>query len=654
METISGYCIDFIQNPVQHRIPQEIPFDEKNFQLVDDEVKTLLAKGAIIHTNHEKDEYISTIFIVEKKNGKFRPVINLRYLNDYVRYNHFKQETFKVVVDLLQKNDYMTSVDLQDAYFSVPIHVSCQKFLKFTWRSNMYKFVCLPFGLTSAPFVFTKLLKPVYAMFRQRNIRCSYYIDDSICMSQDEQDCQDKTSTIVDNLEALGFVVNLQKSALAPAQKITFFGFIIDSVEFKVFLTEEKVQKIVLKAKILLEKKVVVVRELASFIGLVINAFYAVFEAPLYYRALERNKLLGLGSEMNYENKVSLTEGSLGQLQWWIDNVQERNGKDIRPSTISIRCRTDASLDGWGAIDLYSDTPVQGRWNSQERLYSINYLELLAIQFALQSLYKETSNVHIEIQSDSITAIKYVNDMGGITSEHMDGVAFSLWSWCMHRNIHVSAIHIPGVLNTADFYSRNFSDSTEWMLKPSVFDRLCSHFLINPDIDLFASRLNHQLDRFVSWFPEPRSFHTNAFSVDWNIFCPYLFPPFNMVGKVLNKLATDKVDKAIIVCPFWRSQAWFPLLLDQLCSFPVRLPRHRNVLTLPHDNTPHPLGKKLKLIAMVISGRRWRVEEFRRELQMLSLSRGEPEHENNTVQLGEAGVFGMISDFRISFDRLRI
>ena len=78
-------------------------------------MKELLKKGAIVESVSEPDEFISTIFIVPKPNGKFRPVINLRYLNEFVHYDHFKQETFKVVLDLLQKNDFLTSVDLQDA-----------------------------------------------------------------------------------------------------------------------------------------------------------------------------------------------------------------------------------------------------------------------------------------------------------------------------------------------------------------------------------------------------------------------------------------------------------------------------------------------------------------------------------------------------------
>ena len=116
-------------------------------------------------------------------------------------------------------------------------------------------------------------------------------------MNQDKAVCRDNTMSIVDTLDSLGFTINYEKSSLVPVQRIVFFGFVIDSVEFKIFLTEEKVQKILTKARLLLQKGVVVVRELASFIGLIINAFYAVLEAPLHYRGLERNKLVGLGYE---------------------------------------------------------------------------------------------------------------------------------------------------------------------------------------------------------------------------------------------------------------------------------------------------------------------------------------------------------------------
>jgi hypothetical protein len=69
-------------------------------------------KGAIVTSYHEKDEFISNIFIVPKPNGKFRPIIFIKKLNYFVLYEHLKQEHFKIVLDLIQRDDYFTSVDL--------------------------------------------------------------------------------------------------------------------------------------------------------------------------------------------------------------------------------------------------------------------------------------------------------------------------------------------------------------------------------------------------------------------------------------------------------------------------------------------------------------------------------------------------------------
>ena len=156
-------------------------------------------------SSSEKNEFISTIFIVPKPNGKFRLIINLRYLNEFIHYDHFKQETFKVVLDLLQKNDFMTSVDMEQAYFSIPMHENYQKYLKFVWNGKLYKFTCLCFGLKSASFVFTKVLKPIFTWFRQQGIRCTYYIDDSLNMNQDEVVCKNNTNTITSTFANIGF-----------------------------------------------------------------------------------------------------------------------------------------------------------------------------------------------------------------------------------------------------------------------------------------------------------------------------------------------------------------------------------------------------------------------------------------------------------------
>ena len=653
LQTISGYYLEFETRPFQNSIPGEIKFSDEQRQIINNEVSDLLEKGAIQHSNWEEKQFISNIFIVPKPNGKYRPIINLKYLNQFMKYEHFKQETFKMVLGLIQEQDFFTSIDLQNAYFSVPINKQFYRFLKFIWNGELWHFICLPFGLSSAPRVFTKILKPIYAWFRQQAIRCSYYIDDSLNMDQNYQVCLKNAKSMVAVLESLGFTINKQKSVLIPTQTITFFGFELDSVRFLVILPEVKVQKIKKFAKWLLQENVITVRVLASFIGLVLNAFYAILEGPLHYRSLERDKILSLCGTLDFGNTLVLSEHSRIDLQWWAYDFDKKNGKRIRPQKVEITCRTDASLAGWGAYDVSSEKSANGRWSLNELGFSINYLELLAVWFALQTLYSDISNKHIEIQCDNVSAVKYVNDFGGMTSHDMDSLASKIWNWCINKNIFISAVHISGVSNVqADFLSRNFSDCTEWQLKRQIFDRLCKQCFL-PDIDLFASRLNRQLDKFVSWFPEVGAYRNDAFSFSWHSFSPYIFCPFNLVGRVVTKIIADGVNKALLIIPHWKSQLWFPMVVANLICFPIRLPRHADLLRLPHNNQTHPMSKRLRMVAVVLSGNSSKVEEFRSQLQTSLPAHGETELGNNMTLLGKSGIFGAYADIPIPLLQLK-
>ena len=80
-------------------------------------------------------------------------------------------ESARTLKDLVRRNDWLVSIDLKDAYLSVPIEEGDRKYLRFTWEERVYEFQCLSFGLSSAPRVFTKLLKPVMALLRQKRLR---------------------------------------------------------------------------------------------------------------------------------------------------------------------------------------------------------------------------------------------------------------------------------------------------------------------------------------------------------------------------------------------------------------------------------------------------------------------------------------------------
>lgn len=82
---------------------------------------------------------------------------------------------------------YMASIDLEEAYLLVTIHPSHRKFLRFQWRRSTFEFVALPFGLATAPFIFTKILRPVLTSIRERGYESVAYLDDFLLLSPSEQ-----------------------------------------------------------------------------------------------------------------------------------------------------------------------------------------------------------------------------------------------------------------------------------------------------------------------------------------------------------------------------------------------------------------------------------------------------------------------------------
>jgi len=153
------------------------------------EVAELLSKGAIVETQVTPESFISQLFLVEKKGGGQRPVINLKCLNQYVRTEHFKMEELHLLPDLLQYQDWMVKMDLKDAYLQVPIHSDHQHLLSFQWEGKTYMFKCLPFGLSSAPRVFTKLFKPLVGFLRQIGCRLIIHLDDILMLHQTRNSC---------------------------------------------------------------------------------------------------------------------------------------------------------------------------------------------------------------------------------------------------------------------------------------------------------------------------------------------------------------------------------------------------------------------------------------------------------------------------------
>ena len=583
LQAIQGYCLDLLACPTQLRAPSEIHLPQEERALVSQEITKLLEKGAITQAPSNQPGFISQLFLVPKKGGGQRPVINLKALNRFIRWEHFQMEGLHMLPDVLETRDWLVKADLKYAYLQVPIHPEHHKLLQFQWEGVTYNLQCLPFGLSSAPRVFTKIMRPIVGFLRQIGIRLLIYLDDMLIMHQERDTLRHLVGLITQLLQALGLVVNNDKSILDPSHSLEFLVFSINTVLMQIHLPREKMRKLEQEARSLLTHKLVSVRELASFIG---KASGAIQIAPLHYRALQRmvNTVIPFFQsqeeiQRKYSTVLSLTAGAQEDLTWWTNQA----AKSCIAPIPTLMIESDASNMGWGTACQNERTG--GLWSRKEALHHINYLELLAAFLALKSFIKGREDQIVLLKMDNITALTYINKMGGAHSHLLCSLAVEMWSWCLRRNISVMAEHLPGVKNlAADSESRTIKDRCDWMLNPQVFSKL--NRVMGPlEIDLFASRLTHQV-------------------------------------------------------PLWRTQPWFPVLIDMLEDYPRILPRRA-------DLTLNPTGQKFimnripTLVAWPICGSPSSQEAFRTQLRNSCFPPGEQRQPPITTPCLTSGLAGV-------------
>ena len=155
-----------------------------------------------------------------------------------------KMETLKSALSMTRKGCFMASIDLTDGYYSVPIENSPRNFFAFQFQGKLYRYARLPNDLTSAPRIFTKIMKSVLSTLRKLDYSVMNYLDDIFICGDTFEECRDAVLAAVNLLLKLGFSIHPQKSQLIPVQKTEYLGFLIDSAKMKISLAKLKQDKL--------------------------------------------------------------------------------------------------------------------------------------------------------------------------------------------------------------------------------------------------------------------------------------------------------------------------------------------------------------------------------------------------------------------------
>ena len=545
-------------------------------------------------------DFESTVFVVPKKDGRFRLCTDYRALNEFQAKVPFKMDTLQSVADCIQPGDFGMLVDLTDCYLTMGLHPSQRKYCRFrhpaTGRRMQWKTVS--FGMSEAPRICTKLLRPLVGLLKQLGLRCVLYIDDLLMLHHDRTTLARGMAVAMHLLQnQVGLNLKTSKCSFRPSREFTCLGFVWNTETMQCSVPRERLWEAQRTARRLVKAggTSIPTRDLARFVGKVTAMTRGIIGARR--RLLHIQQQLGVAvREGGFTGRLTLSPASLLALAWWQGSKPwERNGAPLapRPRPIQGHVRSDAATEtvGWGGTLVMvgqKTLSTRGYFSVREQSMHINALELLGCWYTISALLPlavpeaRWSEVHLSCELDSIVAIKYAM-VANSRSLKMSKIGADFFDWREQRQLEISCRHIRGIHNTeADALSRREWNAGDWRLDPGILRKVLRQWSCAISIDLFASRWNSQAPKFFSWEHDDKALGVDSLSHPWGWRTSlYAYPPPALIPSVLHKVINERVYDMVLVTPLFPHASWWPTLLQVSTSIPVVLPLRYWITTDP-------------------------------------------------------------------------
>ena len=549
----SGYVLPLISEPPVWSQKNQ-PSAKYKSEFVQTSIEELLADGCIKQVE-QKPHICSPLSVVESSSGRLRLVVNLRYLNTFLWKQRFKYEDLRTAMLLFERDDYMFSFDLKSGYHHVDVAEVHQKFLGIEWGGAYYVFTVLPFGLSTACYVFTKLLRPLVRYWRARGIRIVVYLDDGLAVSADERSAHAASDFVRETLGNAGFVTHPVKSQWQPVQRLTWLGFVIDTSLGHLEVPTEKITLLRRQIQQTLSMNQIPARLLASVVGRVIAMGLAI--GPLT-RFMTRSLYSVIEARSSWCERLQLSPEAEQELIFWRERISEYNAHPFWRAPSAVRVvYSDASDTGFGGYMVeHGPCTAYGQWSPEEAIQSSTWRELSAVYRVLHSMAAKLRNSRVRWFTDNQNVVHILRV--GSKKQHLQKVAMDVFTLSMSNHIHLEPEWIPRELNEKADYLSRIIDFDDWKLNPAVFAELQQMWGPHT-IDRFASCNNAQLTRFNSRHWSPGTEAIDAFTSHWGGENNWWCPPVVHVPRVIRHAQACGAVGTLVV-PCWLSAPFWPIL----------------------------------------------------------------------------------------------
>ena len=623
------------------------------------------------------EDYLSRARVDTRPNGKQRLVLNFRRINAACRKLRCRFEQLRDLPNILRRGDYMLSMDLAAAFWHVPMAKTSQRFV--SWHlalppslqalppgaywvvdeagRRLHAVVerscaALPFGWTSSPFIWTKVVKVLARAMRSRGMRCLWFLDDALIALPSKAAAHAARDLIEELLANSGLTRAPDKGIWEPTRTLPdHLGFEISTSgsHGHIKVPPRRALEVAALAKDLLcratrDARRVSTDILCTFIGKASSLTDGCDLARFHLRSLH-------DAHDRWAFKSRLDRAATRDLRWWaaFSYTSASNGVPLWPLTPSRAIYTDASstigygcvledvrsapkaaLKSTGYMFEYPSLPGNfataaagggscagknapglggkgfgGYWSKTEReLLHITHKELRAVIKGIRMNADALRGHVVRLWEDNMAVVHIIRAKTSRSAVLMAELR-DLLDLLRELDIILLPKYIRSQLNPSDYFSR-LTDRDAWMLRPRLRASLRRHaenVLQEPiSLDAFACHQTAIVPRYASRHSEPAALAHDGLALDWTAEqgAVWICPPFALLPAIIQKLEDEK-PAAVLIAPKWQMASWWPNLM-RLGGLHVPLPRSKHAVISLHGHKVEPfLNGNVELIAVLLS-----------------------------------------------------
>ena len=532
-------------------------------------IDELIDSGAVIECSEKP--YVINPLTVANKDGKKRLVIDMRHINSRLVKHKCKYDGHDTAQQFLERGGYMTVFDLKSGYHHIDVIEVQHELLGFSYADfqgteRYFKFIVLPFGLATAGYAFTKVLREMIRHWRSMQIRALTFLDDGLQASVNEQITRMHAIQIKGSLISAGWVPHRSKSIWIPQQTLIWLGFHLDLVNGIISVSPDRMEKALTFIRDVRSKEFVHIKRLAKIKGMIASMERSHGDI-VHLRTRFLNLAIAEAPSLNCHLKILPPVEQ--ELDFWLENAQSLNGMNLFPSTNSARIDFELYSDAsdTGCATVLTPNPNQNKlvvnrmFTDAEKSTSSTERELLGVIHGIAQLRDILENCTLNWFTDAQNVARIAKR--GSKKPYLANLAIALYNITRARKINLNIIWVPRDQNEeADFWSR-VRDFDDWEVSNLWFEKICSYFNFQPTIDRFANANNNKVARFNTRFYHHKATAVDCFTQNWEDERNWVVPPVFLINRAINYCKLCKAEMVLVI-PKWQSGVFWPRIIGLL------------------------------------------------------------------------------------------